>query len=221
MDRVPALVLVAGVDPEEFLADFGGDALHLAQVVFTNLAAIGVAEGGIAFLGLGAKEAVRQDGFELPDTQPCTANLLEKDCGLRGGESFVDGVLNVGESLFVLHRDGGLLVHRCATSLGGYGPLRWRLIWKTKAVPFQDSPFFENLEREMGIEPTTNSLEGCDSTTELLPRKTSKSACLRQKRVSKPAKFSPAPDSPTCSNLELMTGIEPVTSPLPRECSTN
>ena len=26
------------------------------------------------------------------------------------------------------------------------------------------------LERETGIEPATNSLEGCDSTTELLPR---------------------------------------------------
>src|SRR5437868_5911779 len=28
-----------------------------------------------------------------------------------------------------------------------------------------------NLERETGIEPATNSLEGCDSTTELLPQK--------------------------------------------------
>ena len=27
------------------------------------------------------------------------------------------------------------------------------------------------LERETGIEPATNSLEGCDSTTELLPLK--------------------------------------------------
>jgi hypothetical protein len=27
----------------------------------------------------------------------------------------------------------------------------------------------QNLERETGIEPATNSLEGCDSTTELLP----------------------------------------------------
>ena len=27
------------------------------------------------------------------------------------------------------------------------------------------------MERETGIEPATNSLEGCDSTTELLPRK--------------------------------------------------
>ena len=27
----------------------------------------------------------------------------------------------------------------------------------------------EIMERETGIEPATNSLEGCDSTTELLP----------------------------------------------------
>ena len=52
----------------------------------------------------------------------------------------------------------------------------------------------EPLERETGIEPATNSLEGCDSTTELLP----------------PPKF-----------LEPMTGIEPVTSSLPRTRSTN
>ena len=54
------------------------------------------------------------------------------------------------------------------------------------------------MERETGIEPATNSLEGCDSTTELLPP------------------FDRHPKT-----LELMTGIEPVTSPLPRECSTN
>ena len=30
------------------------------------------------------------------------------------------------------------------------------------------------MERETGIEPATNSLEGCDSTTELLPPKTTK-----------------------------------------------
>jgi hypothetical protein len=29
----------------------------------------------------------------------------------------------------------------------------------------------QTLERETGIEPATNSLEGCDSTTELLPRR--------------------------------------------------
>ena len=31
------------------------------------------------------------------------------------------------------------------------------------------SKYFEIMERETGIEPATNSLEGCDSTTELLP----------------------------------------------------
>jgi 4'-phosphopantetheinyl transferase len=30
-------------------------------------------------------------------------------------------------------------------------------------------PAYENMERETGIEPATNSLEGCDSTIELLP----------------------------------------------------
>ena len=37
-----------------------------------------------------------------------------------------------------------------------------------------DQPVSQNgaggLERETGIEPATNSLEGCDSTIELLPR---------------------------------------------------
>ncbi len=52
------------------------------------------------------------------------------------------------------------------------------------------------MERETGIEPATNSLEGCDSTTELLP------------------------PGLAMQILELMMGLEPMTSPLPRECST-
>src|SRR5262249_58833644 len=32
-------------------------------------------------------------------------------------------------------------------------------------------PSLQSLERETGIEPVTNSLEGCDSTTEFLPLK--------------------------------------------------
>ena len=62
------------------------------------------------------------------------------------------------------------------------------------------------MERETRIELATNSLEGCDSTTELLPLKTCR-LLRRPKRHTQ--------------TLELMTGIEPVTSPLPRECSTN
>src|SRR6478752_38081 len=38
----------------------------------------------------------------------------------------------------------------------------------------------QSLERETGIEPATNSLEGCDSTTELLPP--SRLPPLRQSR---------------------------------------
>ena len=45
------------------------------------------------------------------------------------------------------------------------------------------------LERETGIEPATNSLEGCDSTTELLPpsRISSPRASARQAPPSRPA----------------------------------
>src|ERR1700710_688205 len=59
------------------------------------------------------------------------------------------------------------------------------------------------MERETGIEPATNSLEGCDSTTELLPPTT---------------RAVQNPDN--SKKLELMMGLEPMTSPLPRECST-
>ena len=77
----------------------------------------------------------------------------------------------------------------------------------------------------MGIEPTTNSLEGCDSTTELLPPFLALSRQL-------PAVSRICLHSHTKANarstrvreiqtLEPMTRIELVTSPLPRECSTN
>ena len=43
--------------------------------------------------------------------------------------------------------------------------------------------FLKTMERETGIEPATNSLEGCDSTIELLPRRTfdssAKAVCRR------------------------------------------
>ena len=40
---------------------------------------------------------------------------------------------------------------------------------RAEAKPACRTPFGENMERETGIEPATNSLEGCDSTIELLP----------------------------------------------------
>jgi hypothetical protein len=36
---------------------------------------------------------------------------------------------------------------------------------------FSESYVQEKMERETGIEPATNSLEGCDSTIELLPQR--------------------------------------------------
>ncbi len=47
-------------------------------------------------------------------------------------------------------------------------------------------PGERKLERETGIEPATNSLEGCDSTTELLPP-TCVRALLSLDRVAAPA----------------------------------
>ncbi len=39
------------------------------------------------------------------------------------------------------------------------------------AGPCYEIAWARTMERETGIEPATNSLEGCDSTTELLPRR--------------------------------------------------
>ena len=47
------------------------------------------------------------------------------------------------------------------------------LVVRRRSLPGRSSPADTSgerrLERETGIEPATNSLEGCDSTTELLP----------------------------------------------------
>src|SRR5438093_12008576 len=45
-----------------------------------------------------------------------------------------------------------------------------------------------NLERETGIEPATNSLEGCDSTTELLPPSRSPTSPFALRRVNPPSR---------------------------------
>jgi hypothetical protein len=84
------------------------------------------------------------------------------------------------------------------------------------------------MERETGIEPATNSLEGCDSTTELLPLKTSSQLSAVSFQINqrlKPLRLSTPNGAlkprPSTKHLEPMTRIELVTSPLPRECSTN
>ena len=53
-----------------------------------------------------------------------------------------------------------------------------------------------NVERETGIEPATNSLEGCDSTTELLPPSRLASAAHSPLRRASPPSRSSSRESP-------------------------
>ena len=64
------------------------------------------------------------------------------------------------------------------------------------------------MERETGIEPATNSLEGCDSTTELLPLARSGRAPARD------SKFRLALPNPV--SLVAREGLEP-SKPLGRQ----
>ena len=59
----------------------------------------------------------------------------------------------------------------------------------------------KTLERETGIEPATNSLEGCDSTTELLPLKPSHQLSA----VSPQLQPGPAADFHSLDNLHNST----------------
>ena len=45
----------------------------------------------------------------------------------------------------------------------------WPSVVAVQAISFEFPFSIFGMERETGIEPATNSLEGCDSTTELLP----------------------------------------------------
>ena len=69
-----------------------------------------------------------------------------------------------------------------------------------------------NLERETGIEPATNSLEGCDSTTELLPpsqqrRAESKEPSFEVKPNPYPALHTPSPMLPTGGERRIRTSV--------------
>jgi hypothetical protein len=78
------------------------------------------------------------------------------------------------------------------------------------------------LERETGIEPATNSLEGCDSTTELLPPGYSTSAEFPIVTLiqAKARIYGYSRPVATSKYVELTERLELSTSPLPRECST-
>src|SRR5438270_8261292 len=83
---------------------------------------------------------------------------------------------------------------RFAASPSCFARAQWRSL---RISPFPGpalSGRFQFLERETGIEPATNSLEGCDSTTELLPRRHFKgSAMLRCCTLTLCSHYSGAP----------------------------
>ncbi len=67
-------------------------------------------------------------------------------------------------------------------------------------LPRQSSPHDaseRSLERETGIEPATNSLEGCDSTTELLPRYLPEGLTSWRSSACRPSNARPSPDQST------------------------
>jgi hypothetical protein len=85
------------------------------------------------------------------------------------------------------------------------------------------------MERETGFEPATNSLEGCDSTPELLPRggqwriRTSvarSAADLQSAAINHSANCPQDPPCRTTFALEPTRGLEPPTYGLQNRCST-
>ena len=56
----------------------------------------------------------------------------------------------------------------------------YQLSYASATEVMGSSQSVEALERETGIEPATNSLEGCDSTIELLPLSQRKTDLARQ-----------------------------------------
>ncbi len=77
------------------------------------------------------------------------------------------------------------------------------------------------MERETGIEPATNSLEGCDSTTELLPPSYPSLLLSAQCSHSQSTALPPPSSKPaaaysgllasTAWRMELAKGFEPLT----------
>src|SRR4051812_11465142 len=69
----------------------------------------------------------------------------------------------------VQDRTGDLVLTKDALCQLSYIGLRASLRFPPRELTPRRSSRERRLERETGIEPATNSLEGCDSTTELLP----------------------------------------------------
>ena len=74
--------------------------------------------------------------------------------------------------------------------------------WSGRLRAFGDGSRERRLERETGIEPATNSLEGCDSTTELLPPTRSPASPLRA-----PAGWPATDNPPSCLTAAIADAV--------------
>src|SRR5581483_2887655 len=139
--------LVVLVQLFKFVSQGGVDLFHLRQVKLPHLRLVGKHERLVQLLRIqsGAVEHfLRQHRMHVPDANSLAVQLLQELLNFFGQECLLDGGLQPGELLRLLNLDGSLFKSHC-------------------------HPLNRSLERETGIEPATNSLEGCDSTTELLP----------------------------------------------------
>jgi hypothetical protein len=113
--------------------------LHAAEILFANLAAVGIAEGGITFLSRLTEEAVGEDRFKLADAELGAGDFAQEGGDAGGGECVVEGLADCGEGVFVLDGDSGLFEHLGAGSSGAKAPCSCAHFDTAEAVPFQNA----------------------------------------------------------------------------------
>src|SRR5271157_2247262 len=142
---------IVGVHLEIPLPQFRRHRFHLLQVTLAGQSLVRDRQSPVKLLGLLAHQAALQSALEVANAQLLAAHTAQKDLHVPRVEGRIDARLKLRESLLILHLDRCLLeLHFLSSSA---------------------LPPVSTLERETGLEPATNSLEGCDSTTELLPQK--------------------------------------------------
>ena len=138
--------------------------LERGEIEFANLPLIAVGEPGVKDGSLSTEFARLEDCLEITYAEGGALHGLEEGSDIAGGEGRLDGGPDFGECCLVADRHGNAFVEGRRAVYRVCVGLRHR---------FQEPALhaFEDMERETGIGPATNSLEGCDSTTELLPRR--------------------------------------------------
>src|ERR1035437_9224688 len=142
---------VVGVQLIKTRPQFGCDLLQAGQVELADLALVAIAQAAILAGRCRTQQAFAEYQFEVADAQPSSLNRLQKLLDPGWGKRTLNGCPDRAERLRIGHRDQCLFMQ------------------SAQPVTPASRPFNNHRERETGIEPATNSLEGCDSTTELLP----------------------------------------------------